>query len=366
MPLGLGTGTVTVLRSWASSIDLDLYEPSVIIGIDGDAQPVLPLELGAIPVYRIPTLSSAHGWFPPSLVSLARLFSEIGLDIAHAMTIQADILATIAGRLAGTSTVVSWVPGYPYRSRTPALKKLVYRLLYRMVHPHQEGILVVSNQLRSDLIRDFGVAPDKVDVMHVGLDKGFLEDSKHISAPSFNNLVVGTMATLIPEKGIGDFIDAAVIVLKEFPATRFLIAGDGPDKERFRHKVNALGLEDVIKFRGWVYPCIDVLKDMDVFVLPSYQEGLPLVVLESMACGRPTIATNVGGIPEIITDKRIGLLVEAGQPESIARAVISLARDPASSLLMGQRAKKDVISRFTSRRQIDALHKFYAAKASYS
>tara|TARA_B100001964_G_C14233198_1_gene601091 strand:- start:1922 stop:2566 length:645 start_codon:yes stop_codon:yes gene_type:complete len=209
------------------------------------------------------------------------------------------------------------------------------------------------------LISDFGVAPDKVDVVHLGLDQSFLKRCTQVPPPDFNKFVVGTMAELIPEKGVGDFVDAARLILRHVPKGRFVIAGDGPERADLTRKVEAYGLADAVQFQGWVTSCVDWLRNVTLFVLPSYEEGLPWTVLEAMACCRPTIATAVGGIPEIISHGQTGLLVASGQPESIANAVLSMVRDPEWALQIGKRGRSEVASRFTSSREVDSIQALY-------
>ncbi len=177
-------------------------------GGNSDSKTIRALKINSIPVYRVPPLVSGQGWLLPSLISLIRIFRTREIDIVHTMLVQSDILGTIAAKLAGRIVIVSSVEGYLFRTKTMHIKKCIYRLLYRMVHPHFERIIAVSQKTRADLISDFGVPSDKVHVVHLGLDKSVLGQGGMIPPPVFRDPVVGTMAELIPEKGICDFIDA--------------------------------------------------------------------------------------------------------------------------------------------------------------
>jgi len=350
---------LTVLRSWASNIDLERFEPCVIIGGNSDSKTMRALKINSVPVYRAPPLISGQGWLLPSLISLIRIFRAREIDIVHTMGVQSDILGTIAAKLAGGIVIVSSVVGSLFRTNTMHIKKCMYRLLYRMVHPHFERIIAVSQKTRADLISDFGVPSDKVHVVHLGLDKSVLGQGGMIPPPVFRDPVVGTMAELIPEKGICDFIDAVKPILSRVPTARFIVAGDGPERDNLIRKVESQGLADVVKFRGWLPNGLDLFEEVDVFVLPSYEEGLPWVVLEAMACRRPTVASAVGGVPEIITDGLTGLLVEPRDPKMIASAVIRMVHNPEWALQIGEQGRNEVMSRFTYNREIGAIQALY-------
>ena len=359
IPLGVGGGALTVLQTWASNIDLERFAPSVILGVDGHTEAMRAVDLGHLPVYTVPALSFKRGWLLPALVSLIRIMRAERFDIVHTMLVQGDILGVIAAKLIGFGVVVSSVVGCLYRGETPRAKKWIYRLFYRILHTHLDRIVAVSHMTRSALIRDFGVASEKVDVIHLGIDRRVFEHGELIPPPSFREPVVGTVAELIPEKGIDDFVDAATLIRVEAPRARFIIVGDGPERENLMKKVEAQGLADVVEFRGWIPSGLDLFEEVDGFVLSSYEEGLPWVVLEAMACRRPTVATNVGGIPEIITDGENGLLVQAGDPASIAAAVLSLINNPEWALEVGERGRQHVESRFSAYREMTEIEALY-------
>ena len=359
MPLGVGGGALTQLQNWAANIDLKRFEPSVILGADGHSKAMRALDLGHLPVYTVPVLPFKRGWLLPALVSLIRIMRAERFDIIHTMLVQGDILGVIAAKLIGSGVVVSSVVGCLYRGETPRTKKWIYHLFYRILHSHLDRIVAVSHETRSALIRDFGVAPEKIDMIHLGIDRRVFERGGLIHPPSFRKPVVGTMAELIPEKGICDFINAVKPILSHVPTARFIVVGDGPEREDLMRKVEAQGLVDVVEFRGWLPSGLDLFEEVDGFVLPSYEEGLPWVVLEAMACRRPTVATNVGGIPEIITDGENGLLVQAGDPASIAVAVLSLINNPEWALEVGELGRQRVESRFLAYREMSEIEALY-------
>jgi glycosyltransferase involved in cell wall biosynthesis len=134
--------------------------------------------------------------------------------------------------------------------------------------------------------------------------------------------LIGTVARLKPEKGVRYFVEAAARIAKLHPEARFLVIGDGPERDALSALASRLGVP--VWFLGARGDVPEFVGFLDVFVLPSLSEGTPLVTLEAMSAGVPIVATNVGGVPYQITDGRDGLLVPPRDPEAIATAVLRL------------------------------------------
>ncbi len=202
-----------------------------------------------------------------------------------------------------------------------------------------DKIITVSNATK-DYVLSLGAKPKRVEVMHNGVDlerfqplTGKREETrKRLGIPQ-NSKVVITVRRLVFKNGIDTLIECANIVAKKNPNITFLVVGKGPDQISVQMRAQQLGIENNFRLTGFV-------KDEDLpfyynaadfFVLPSKSgEGLPLVALEAMACGLPVIATDVGGINEVLTEKW-GRLVPANQPELLAKAVLEFANKEFSS-----------------------------------
>jgi glycosyltransferase involved in cell wall biosynthesis len=138
------------------------------------------------------------------------------------------------------------------------------------------------------------------------------------------------LAWLHEDKGVLDLVKAMPIVLGSVPDATFVLAGSG-DADSIANLARSLRVEHALRLPGWVNGKGkgDLLRQSDVFVLPSYYEALPVGVLEAMACGVPVVATAVGGIPDVILDRVNGLLIEPGQPDALARAIVTILTDDA-------------------------------------
>jgi glycosyltransferase involved in cell wall biosynthesis len=202
-----------------------------------------------------------------------------------------------------------------------------------------DKIIAVSNATK-DYVLSLGAKPEKVKVLHNGVDlvrfrplAGKRKEMRRKLGISQNSIVVLTVRRLVYKNGIGTLIESANIAVKKNPKIIFLVVGKGPDLNKVQMKIKQLGIENNFRLTGFV-------KDEDLpfyynaadfFVLPSKSgEGLPLVALEAMACGLPVIATNVGGISEILMED-YGKLVPPNQPELLAKAVLEFCSVDLSS-----------------------------------
>ncbi|MGD0069954.1 MAG: glycosyltransferase family 4 protein [Candidatus Bathyarchaeia archaeon] len=209
-----------------------------------------------------------------------------------------------------------------------------------------DKIIAVSNATKNYVL-SLGAKPEKVKVLHNGVDlvrfrplAGKREEMRRKLGISQNSIVVLTVRRLVYKNGIDTLIESANIAVKKNPKIVFLVVGKGPDLNKVQMRIEQLGIENNFRFTGFV-------KDEDLpfyynaadfFALPSKSgEGLPLVALEAMACGLPVIATDVGGISEILMED-YGKLVPPNQPELLAKAVLEFCSVDLSSRKLEIRA----------------------------
>lgn len=161
-----------------------------------------------------------------------------------------------------------------------------------------------------------------------------------------------------PVKRVLDVVEVFARVASEAPA-RLVLIGDGPDRSTAEQRLRALGLYDRAVCLGKQRSFVDVLQQADVFLLPSQTESFGLAALEAQACGVPVVASQVGGLPEVITHDETGLLCPVGDVGAMAQAVLSLARAPARRLEMGRAARQRVLERFRHGPLIDRYEALY-------
>ena len=172
-----------------------------------------------------------------------------------------------------------------------------------------------------------------------------------------------TVARLSPEKDVANLIRATAIAAKSAPRMRVEIAGGGPCLEDLQLLVANLGVGDRITFLGEVNDVPAVFVRARMFVLPSRSEGIPLTVLESMACGVPVIATRVGGLPEVVEDQLTGLLVPSADPTALADAMLEIWNDPDRRDRMGRAGRRRAEEKFDVRRMVAEYEAIYSERA---
>jgi glycosyltransferase involved in cell wall biosynthesis len=167
------------------------------------------------------------------------------------------------------------------------------------------------------------------------------------------------VARLHRQKGISHLLRAAPKILGAVPGMRIVVVGEGPLGGKLRRRAAALGLEGRFIFLGESEDARRIMSLFDVFVLPSLWEGLPFVLVEAAALGKPIVATAIDGVPEIIDNGKTGILVPPGDAEALANAVISLLSDRPSAAAMAAAAKALIPPRFPLRRTIEQHQNLY-------
>lgn len=301
-----------------------------------------------------------------SLASRARRYVEITrhlqqerVDILHAFDFYTDLYAVPAARLAGVPVVIA--------SR---------RNLMHHRGPLQRGALRVACWLADAVVANSRVAArtvvglsdapsDKVTVVHNAIDPaGYSPDVAADEARARLNLpagalLVGVVAALRREKGHATFLRAAARVAAELPAARFVLIGDGPERARLEALAAELRIAERVVFAGDRSDVPQWLAALDISVLPSDFESLPNAVLEAMAAARPVVASQVGGVPELVEEGVTGYLVPVGDDAAMAARIVELGRDAELRARMGTAARARVEREFTPQRTVRKLEDLY-------
>jgi glycosyltransferase involved in cell wall biosynthesis len=172
--------------------------------------------------------------------------------------------------------------------------------------------------------------------------------------------LVGTVTGLRVEKDLPTLVSAIGVLIERRVPVRCAIVGDGPCRPALQRKIAEAALTDQVLLLPFAPPAERYLAALDVFVLPSRWEGLPISVLEAMAMGLPVIATRVNGIPEAVDDGLTGLLVTPQDEIRLADAISALAMDEAARRRMGHAGRAAVVRRFALDRMVDELERLYA------
>jgi glycosyltransferase involved in cell wall biosynthesis len=228
-------------------------------------------------------------------------------------------------------------------------------------------VIAVSEETKQNLVRHEGIDERKIRVIINGVAKERYSVSvdrdatlKRLGIHGFD-FYVGLGVVLTDQKGIIHLIRAAPTVLKAFPRTAFVIAGDGPIKNELMVEAKRVGVEKEFFFLGMRDDIPELLQILDVYVLPSEWEGLPLVILEAMAARRCVLATDVGGVSLAIKDGVNGLLIPSKDPQQIAEKLVFLLSRPELRQELGKNAYSTYEAKFSVERMVRDYEEEYLA-----
>jgi hypothetical protein len=348
------SGQERVLLDIATGLDPGRFKPVVWCNSDRLAQACLA---AGITVHR--TQFQFYFDFSSPRFSPGRYFSLVrealrlvrlhGIRVAHANGAAPVQWLAPACFLSGCRLVLHLHTRYLRRSR--------YVLLLHTV----DHVVGVSRHVTEGLLSD-GVQADRVQVIHNGIDPGRVRSSARDLRQELGiapgDFVVCSLGTLLPLKGF-DILMRSVAALP--PRAHLLIAGDGPSRPALEQLRGELGLASRVHFLGRTDDVMAVYQSSDVFALASLQEGFPLVTIEAALAGLPVVATRVGGNPESVADGVSGLLVQPGDHEAMAAALLRLLGDPGLRARMGEAGRRNATSLFTVRRMILSFEALYEA-----
>jgi glycosyltransferase involved in cell wall biosynthesis len=284
-----------------------------------------------------------------ALFKLISIFRKEDIDLVHTHSSKAGILGRWAARLAGVPIVVHTIHGWGFHNRQNFLIRGFYVFLERITAGITDRLIIVSESdiekglnagiARADkytLIR-YGIPMQKFTCCEFDIKKRKEELGIRTDSP-----VVGMVACLKPQKNILDFIKMASIVLKERPNVQFILVGDGILRKKAERLIELKGYKKNIILLGWRKDVDRIIPVFDIVVLTSLWEGLPIALLEAMACAKPIVAYNVDGTKEIVEDGVNGYLVKARDFEELSRKTTLLLGDKSLSRRMGEEGRNSL------------------------
>jgi glycosyltransferase involved in cell wall biosynthesis len=291
---------------------------------------------------------------------LLRLLRIEGIQVLHSHLFHANLLAPIVGRIANIPIIIATRHSADiYGRRREWVSSWVRRLC--------DAVVAVSEEVRDEELRSSHLPPSKMIVIpngveiqaHAQLDRTNIVALRGELGIPPNVPLIGTVASFKDYKGHTYLIDATVRILEQFPNAKVLFVGDGPLRTQLENKVEVLDLTDAIVFTGIRRDVRELLTLLDLFVLPSLSEALPVAVLEAMAAGRPVVATSVGGVPEAVVNGVTGLLVPPRNPTALAEAIVSLLSGPELRQQMGQAGRERVLQHFSVEQMVERTQTLY-------
>jgi glycosyltransferase involved in cell wall biosynthesis len=343
-------GQIVALRLARGAVDAG-HEAVFVSPSDG---PFLDLVRDAgMPAHVVPVSGAID---PRALFRLARVLRTERTDVVHTHGhFAVNVLARIAARIVGARVlshmhIQNAFRSGPGRRAQIAIDNATARLCFSLV--------AVSDATRADLIRQ-GYPDRRLITIHNGIEP----------APSVNPVRLVDGPTVVEVARLARVKGQHVLLaaLAQVDASAIFVGRDlehGGAYERELHaEAESAGVSDRVVFAGYRDDVAALLSGCDVFCLPSFAEGLPLVVLEAMAQGKPVVATPVGGTPELVVDGETGVLVPPGDADALARALTELLADPPRAARMGEAGRARVLAEFSAAAMVERVLGLYAAAA---
>jgi glycosyltransferase involved in cell wall biosynthesis len=307
-----------------------------------------------------------------SIVNLYRVVKNEKPDLIHSHGISENIIAGVIGFMLKIPVIVTYHtnPFNKYRNENTMSKKLkryLYELLYfrfltKLASPLFSYITVISKDLQRSFIHN-GHKKEKVVVIYFGID--IPPNNSKFIAKKGKELIIVFVGRVSKDKGCDCLLKACKIIASRGNRFTLYFIGDG-NIRFFSEMATELGIRENVVFMGFQREFGDTLMQGDVFVLPSRDEGLGISILEAMSYGLPVIATNVGGIPEVIEDGKNGFLVPPSDEVSLANAIRRMIEMGNNGRhIMGLKNKKKIESKFSSRKMVNSHLDIYKKAVSH-
>lgn len=349
-------GAEILLRELSIGLLKRGFRVSVAYGTPGPI--VDDMKSFGVPLIRIPRLLRVD---PVQFYTLYRAIRKDIPAIVHTHLFKSDLHGRPAARLAGVPVVVStlhsidrWAEKWPMGN------------VYGLTACFTDKIITVSDDVKDFHIKNTGVKASKFITIDNGVDVNRfmgLESSGPIIRKEFNipdaSILFGIVGRLTQPKDHDTFLRAAKLIVDKVPHARFLVIGDGPLRDRLTLQTVELGIKESVIFTGFRKDIPEILAALDVLVISSEWEGLPVNLLEGMAASLPVVTTAVGGIPAVVTNET-ALLVQPSNPMSLAHSCILLADDPDLRRRMGRSGNERVLKHYSLDVMVDRTALMYA------
>jgi glycosyltransferase involved in cell wall biosynthesis len=328
-----GHDVVVITRGSWNNIERQVYNDIEVIRVP------------FIPVY--PFYIYVHGTFVNKLFKSL----ESQIDIVHIHTplpplikTSLPIITTVHTPMLTDNQYIQVSSIYSLFSKISA-RFVSYPLELKLIKA-SDMITTVSNTIAREM-KEYGLNPSDISVMYNGVDEKFFYPTQKTSKE--NGKYIMYVGRIDREKGLFDLVECGRYVCNEMNNVYFILAGNGRDLSRLKQKTKKVGLENKFKFLGQVdkNQLVKLYQNASIFVLPSYHEGLPGVVLEAMSCGLPVITTDVRGNRDLISNGKNGIIVSSRAPKKLADAIISILNDDKMQNTLGKNARKTIEENYT-------------------
>ena len=359
-------------------LDREIYDVVLVHGLSIESnmaedefraveKSLMDVEKEGVRVITIPSLVRRIHLFYDlrAFFALIKILRNERPDIVHTHTSKAGILGRWAAFFVRVPVIIHTPHGHVFWGYFGKLKTRIFILLEKISALVTDRLVMLTEQEKIDHLH-FHIAPEnKFSVVHSGINLDEFSNTsvdpaamkRRLGIPE-DNLIVGTVGRLTSIKGHRYLIEAARKIAGSRPDTTFVILGDGELLDELKNMVTRSDIEENIKFLGWRSDVAEVMSTFDIFALPSLNEGMGRVLVEAMALGRPIVASNIGGIPDLVVDCENGYLVSVGDVESLAARIRKLLDDPEKREEMGECGKKIAID-YSANAMVEKIDRVY-------
>lgn len=364
LPVISGSGLNTFLTM--SKMDLNRYAPELACApggrlvelVESKGFRVRPINNFVRPISLLRDISA--------FFELVSLIKKEKYDIVHTHNSKAGIIGRLAAKMAGVPVIIHTVHGFAFHPYEKFWRRKIFVFLERLSSRWCDAMIAISDALidwaikekicnKNKLFRIYsGIETDKfsckVDIKAIRAEFGIKDEES----------VVGEVAKLWRGKGQEVLINAVPEILKSIPNLKVMFVGEGELEKELKNIAENLNITDKIIFAGFRTDMPEVNSIMDIACLPSLWEGMGRSILEAMACGKPVVASKVGGIVDLVKDGINGILVPPGDSKELASAIIKLLKDKELRLMMGEQARKTIDERFSAKKMVSDIESVYA------
>ncbi|MGB8658693.1 MAG: glycosyltransferase [Candidatus Zixiibacteriota bacterium] len=320
-----------------------------------------------IPVYVFEEKRHNPFWL---FMKVKQVLSKDKVQILHTHRYKENIIGGLASLFSGVPYRVKTVHGLdePFRG-IKKMKANFYNSLDKWTTKFTfHKIIAVSSHIGERLKKQHPGPPivwihNCVDLQKIKVSKSKIEVKRNLGVKEDSPLI-GTAGRLVPVKGLDYLLKATTIMLRKFPDLKVLIIGEGADRKNLERLASELGVETKVTFAGQREDVYDLISAMDLFILPSLSEGIPMALLETLALGVPVVASNVGGITEVLVHGQTGFLVPARDETALADACLYLLKQRETAHLLADRGRKLVQGKFSAERMAQKVTHLYSSLIS--
>lgn len=309
----------------------------------------------------VSVISEKEHAFPAICFKAFRLLKGRKIDVIHSHRYKENLIALFFGKFVGAKRLVTTLHGLPepLYGNVDGRAKWTAKINHFLTRHFFTSVVAVSHDIKKTLVDRYHFDLAKVEVIHNGLEMPKQSPAVLARTAGPRQFHIGTVGRMVPVKDFALFLKIVAEIGAQMKNVRFSILGEGPLKEELVQRAKILRVDDCVDFFSPVTDPFPYYRSLDIYLNTSLHEGIPMSILEAMACGVPVVAPKVGGIPEIISDEVEGVLIEGREPKGFVQACVKLVKNGDLRAAMGKSGLRRIASHFGSAATAASYRKVY-------